>query len=413
MTTNGPWVAYIAPFPFPWGSAAARRVFGIAASLATGGHHVVVLTSQSGGPDLSRVDGPDGPGSISTVGFGGTVPASAGMLRRAKRSLVADRALLRWLAAQPTPPSHVLLYGVGADRTARVRRWCRNHRVPLIADVVEWYDPWHLPGGPLGLSRLSNELVMRYHHPRCDGVIAISSYLENYYRRRTRVIRVPPTLDVAALEVAGRREGGDPAGLHLVYSGVPGRKDLIGRVIEAVDRVSQDGVDVVLNLCGPSADEVRRLLGGRAVPPSVRLRGSLSQQEIPAIIRQADFSVILRRDARYAHAGFPTKFCESLANGTPVITNLTSDLGSYLRDGQEGLVCRDDSVDALRLVLAAAARLDPARRGAMREAARRQARASFDYRNFTGPLSAFLDETRRPATTVRREPVGDGALNRR
>ncbi|MEV5817714.1 glycosyltransferase [Micromonospora harpali] len=360
---------------------------------------MVVLTSQAGKPVLTPVAGPEGPGSVSTVGFGQAAPAQPGMLRRAGRSLVSDHALLRWLAAQPLLPSHVLLYGGGADRTARMRRWCREHRVPLIADVVEWYDPWHLPGGPFGPSCLSNELVMRYHRPRCDGVIAISSYLEDYYRRRTPVLRVPPTLDVAGLDVVDRCDAAGRSDLRLVYFGSPGRKDLIGAVIEAVDRAHRAGVDVTLTVCGPSTDEVRSLLGGRAVPPSVWPRGSIPQQDVPGIIRQADFSVILRRDARYAHAGFPTKFCESLANGTPVITNLTSDLGRYLADGREGLVCRDESVDSLRRVLVTAAQLGADRRAAMRKAARRQALASFDYRHFAEPLAEFLDEVRRPGAT--------------
>ncbi|MFC8847545.1 MULTISPECIES: glycosyltransferase family 4 protein [unclassified Micromonospora] len=405
MTTHGPWIAYVVPFPFPWGSAAARRVFGICASLAAAGHHVVVLGSQSRGSALIPVEVPDGPGSVSSIGFGGLVPGPSGMLRRAARSLASDRALLQWITAQPALPSHVLLYGVGADRTARVRRWCRDNRISLIADVVEWYDPWHLPGGPLGPSRVSNEMVMRYHHPRCDGVIAISSYLEDYYRRRTSVLRLPPTLDVAALDVADRAGDGGRAGLRLVYFGSPGRKDRLAIVIEGVDRAHRDGVDVTLTVCGPSVDEVQGLLGRRAVPSSVLLRGSLPQQDVPAIIRQADFSVILRRDARYAHAGFPTKFCESLANGTPVITNLTSDLGSYLQDGREGLVCPDDSAESLRRVLARAAQLDPVRQDAMREAARRQALASFDYRNFSRPLAEFLDAVRLPTSPAGRERV--------
>jgi glycosyltransferase involved in cell wall biosynthesis len=217
---------------------------------------------------------------------------------------------------------------------------------------------------------------------------------------------------VVALDVDDRPDDGDPAGLRLVYCGSPGRKDLLGAVIEAVDRVHRAGVAVSLTLCGPSTEQVRRLVGG-PVPPSVRCRGSLPQQDVPAIIRRADFSVILRRDARYAHAGFPTKFCESLANGTPVIANLTSDLGRYLHDGREGLVCQDPSVDTLCSVLAAAARLSPARRAAMREAARRQALASFDYRAFARPLADFVDEVRSPAASAGRETAPERVLDRR
>ncbi len=40
-------------------------------------------------------------------------------------------------------------------------------------------------------------------------------------------------------------------------------------------------------------------------------------------------------------AGFPTKFVESLGAGCPVITNYTSDLDLYLKNGFNGFVVKD------------------------------------------------------------------------
>jgi len=49
-------------------------------------------------------------------------------------------------------------------------------------------------------------------------------------------------------------------------------------------------------------------------------------------IKQANFSIIIRDTNRVTLAGFPTKFVESIACGTPVITNENSDIGDYIKN---------------------------------------------------------------------------------
>ena len=113
------------------------------------------------------------------------------------------------------------------------------------------------------------------------------------------------------------------------------------------------------------------------------------------MLRQTDFSVLLREPRRFAQAGFPTKFCESLAAGTPVIANLTSDLGMYLTDGVEGLVVDDHSTSALVTTLRRAVALTLDERQVMREAARRRAQQSFDFRTSTQQMATFLEDLHR------------------
>ncbi|MEL7114953.1 MAG: glycosyltransferase family 1 protein, partial [Pseudomonadota bacterium] len=78
----------------------------------------------------------------------------------------------------------------------------------------------------------------------------------------------------------------------------------------------------------------------------------------------------------------------------PVITNITSDLGDHLRDGEEGLVCQAPSVDALCHVLERAQTLDADALGAMRQAARAEADRAFTYQRFAEPMGAFIESLR-------------------
>jgi len=110
--------------------------------------------------------------------------------------------------------------------------------------------------------------------------------------------------------------------------------------------------------------------------------------------------VLLRPPARYAQAGFPTKVVESLALGTPVICNLTSDLGNYIHDGAEGIVCADYQPEDLVAALERALALSVEQRAAMRAAARARAEAAFDYRQYAAPLADFLARIGVPAPTT-------------
>ncbi|MGQ5265276.1 glycosyltransferase [Micromonospora sp. ZYX-F-536] len=394
MIRRSRWVACAGPFLFPWGEAGSRRVYGLVASLAAAGYDVVVA---GGGPEpltTTALPGIDGPGSVSHIGLSEKPPPDAGPLASSIQTLLRwGQRTVRWLDAQPTRPSHVLVHGGQAQYMFHLQRWCRRNRVPLIVDVVDWFNGRHVRGGYLGPLHASMKLALHHYYPRCDGIIAISSYLENHYRRTDKpILRVPPTLDVKNLTVDARQTVDDSSPLRLVYAGNPhgNRKDLLGTVIEAVGHIQREGASVELRVYGPTLDDVRHLFDGRPLPDGVRCLGRLPQAQVAGALQEADFSVLVRRPERAADAGFSTKFCESLASGTPVIANLTSDMGRYLRPNLEGLVCRDHSLAEVTEAFRTAARLSGAQRSLMRQAARSQALESFDYRAYAEPLGSFF-----------------------
>ncbi|TAL17294.1 glycosyltransferase [bacterium] len=398
MSTSG-WVAYVGPMPFPWGSAGSRRMYGVASSLAAAGYRVVV---GHGGHEPGRIELlHEDSGAVSHIGLGERPEQLKGRIRNIRHSLVrgyltSGALTVRWLDSQSVRPTHVIAYGGFAPYMFRLLGWCRKNSIPLIADVVEWYDPSHRRGGYLNPFYLSAKFAFRFQYARCDGVIAISSFLEDYYSGRgCKVIRVPPTLNVEGLAQRVPRKRGANEPLTLVYAGSPGKKDLVGNVIKGLLLADPEGRRTRLLAVGPAREQILRLLGESGeLPPNVVALGRLPQPEVAKILEKADFSVLLRPREKYAEAGFPTKFVESLAAGVPVIANITSDLGDYLHDGVEGLVCRDHSPEGFAEALSRAMALSARELDEMSAAARKRAEDSFDFRNFAKPLAAFLEELR-------------------
>jgi len=387
---NG-WIAYVGPISFPWGQAGSRRVCGIARSLADGGYRVVIGSGDSLPATETNLDEGESRGSVSYIGLSEFPRKNDSFLRKfAQIFWHFGGKTVNWLDSQTTKPSYVFVYGGGAPYMLRLLPWCRKHGIPLITDVVEWYDPRQLAGGFFGPFNISSKLALRFLYPRCDGVVAISRLLANYYTKKgCPVVRIPPTVNLADIDVS-RRGNGETSKLTLIYAGTPGNKDMLGNVIRGVTSVDPTGGRIKLLVMGPSLEEVTSLCGGAELPASVNVLGRVPQADVASYVQSADFSVLLREPLRFANAGFPTKFVESMANGTPVIANLTSDLGLYLRDGIEGLICEDYSVESFASTLNRALMLSPVQMGLMRSAARNQAEQSFDFRVYSNQMSEFL-----------------------
>lgn len=388
--TNSNHVVYVGPFSFPDGGAAARRILGIAKSMQAGGFQVEVACGQMGknGQSSEWFEG------IKVISLSERTAENLPRALKHMAYLTMGKKTITWLDALKHKPRAVILYSGYSPYLLQLLPWARRHSVPLVFDAVEWYDP----ASPLGWLlpyQLNIELAMRFLLPRVGRVISISDFLHHHYRERDcRSVLVPPTLDVSATQA--RTEGRDSQRpLQVVYAGSPGRKDLLGNILEAVLRLRQAGHNLHLSVAGIQASDAAGYAAVRTrqadeVSAGVSFVGILSHSDSMDLVRQADFSLLLRRDARYSRAGFPTKFVESLAVGTPVIANLSSDLHKYLKNGDTGFICDSPEPESLEAALTRALTLTSDQHAAMRARCREVAAKAFDYRTFVAPLSQFL-----------------------
>ncbi|MGW8159259.1 MAG: glycosyltransferase [Desulfoprunum sp.] len=387
-------VAYVGPFLFPWGHPGSRRVCGMARSLAEVGYDVVVGSGSATPIAPINLDEGEIPGSITYVGLGELPPPGSSILAKSMQIFIHwGKKTVAWLDAQPVKPSYVIVYGGSAQYMFRLLPWCRQNNIPLIADIVEWYAPHQLTGGYFGPFHISAKIALKYQYSKCDGIIAISSFLKEYYiKLGCKVILVPPTIDASRVGLTPHNTRDKEHHLSLIYSGTPARKDLLGNIIQGISKIDPNGQYIRLLVIGPSLEQVKFLLNDSNPPPFVKILGRIPQNDVAEVLKEADFSVLLREPQRYAQAGFPTKFVESMASGVPVIANLTSDLGAYLHDGINGLICSDHSVNAFAETLQRAMHLPYIERKEMRNAARKEAERSFDFRIYSMNLKSFLSK---------------------
>jgi glycosyltransferase involved in cell wall biosynthesis len=382
-----PWVAYVGPFPYPGGAAASRRVLGVAESLSLAGFDVVVASGASESPEAAGQLIQQGE-HISWCHLHERVAEHwPRALRRFRYALMGGRTV-EWLAAQPRPPAAVILYSGYTPYLQRLLPWCRRNRVRLLFDAVEWYEPEHRWGYLVSPYQWNIEWAMRRLIPRADGVIAISRYLADYYvERGLPVAIVPPTTSVIA---PGPWQ--PDARLRLCYAGNPGHKDDLGAVLRAVARVAAQGAPIQLTVAGPTRSQVMGLLGesGEHPIPWLRTPGMLSHADVQLLVGSSDFSILARQRCRVSQAGFPTKFVESFASGTPVIANLTSDLHQHLRDGETGLVCPSADAESIASTVMRALAMGGEASERMRKACIDQARLAFHPAGYADALQDLI-----------------------
>lgn len=369
-----PWIAYVGPFAYPAGGAAARRVLGMAESLVLAGRDVVIAS----GADVTV----EGEGRLFQQQKGIAYCLLAERvaehwprpLRRFRYAWMGARTV-EWLSSLPTLPEAIILYSGYTPYLQRLLPWCRRNNVRLLFDAVEWYEPakrWQYLVSPY---QWNIEWAMRHLVPKVDAVIAISQYLYDYYSRRgLPVAIVPPTTSAIA-----PGEWHASSGLRLCYAGNPAHKDDLASVLQAVARLAFEGASIHLTVAGPEREEVMAMLGKRARRdyPWLATPGMLSHFQVQQLVASVDFSILARKQCRTSQAGFPTKFVESFAAGTPVIANLTSDLHLHLRDGETGLVCQASDVDSIASTLERAMAMGDNARKRMRVACLAQASRAF------------------------------------
>lgn len=376
MTTAAtrPWVAYVGPFGYPEGGAAARRVYGMAESLAASGLDVVIASGAGSAVDHEPAVIRQAEGISYCLLAERIAEHWPRPVRRLRYAWMGDRTLA-WLASREVPPVAVVLYSGYTPFLARLAPWCRRNGVRLLFDAVEWYEPprrWQYLTSPY---QWNIEWAMRRLVPRLDAVVAISTYLGKYYARRGLPVAVvpPTTSDIRA----GDWTSSDV--LRLCYAGTPGHKDDLDTILRAVAELVSEGRRIELTIAGPVPEDVLAMLGGRSQRefPWLRVPGLLGGDEVSRLVGRSDFSILVRTQRRTSQAGFPTKFVESFASGTPVIANLTSDLASHLREGVTGMVAEAPDLDSVKTAIVRACGLDADALRRMREACLVHARAAF------------------------------------
>lgn len=291
----------------------------------------------------------------------------------------------------------VFFYDIAPDAVLFLKKYTQKNKIKLFHDSVEWYSPKQFKWGRLALAYLLKNFLNTRLIDKRVSVFAISKYLQYHFENKgIATTRVPIMLDMQ--DVLSEKEISKDK-LVLLYAGSPGKKDYLKEIVGGLANLKEEDLEKVrFHIFGINEKQLTELcLVPAAVIEKCRksliVHGRVKRNVVLDYMKQANFTVLLRSTTlRYAKAGFPTKVVESLATATPVMCNITSDLGDYLTDGVNALLVEDCSEEAFKNTLEKALTLSWEQRNDLCLNARKTAEANFDYRNFITQFESFIKE---------------------
>lgn len=278
-------------------------------------------------------------------------------------------------------------------------RYLKNYKVLydtiLIHDSVEWYSPSEFNARIFSPTYIEKNRMNTKWIDSNYRVIGISTFLTEHFRRRGCIAeRIPFIYDTKSL--TPRKECSENY-ITFMYAGQIGKKDHIRPFLEAVARLNdKDKQRIKIELFGPTSKYLmstgnvdNKLL--KSLDGNLCIHGHVPRTVVESNLVHADFTILFRNSKeRYARAGFPTKLVESMSHATPVFCNLSSDMGMYLRDGENCIIStsesEDDVLDGLRRILS----LTREEMSVLQKKARYTAMEHFDYRHYKEKMEALL-----------------------
>lgn len=199
--------------------------------------------------------------------------------------------------------------------------------------------------------RLIRWLNQKWIYPRLDGLIVISTYLEEYYRRilgcRSNMVRIPIMVELDRWIQVTRNP--EPHDFTIAYCGNLDHPGEVEDLISAFASVHRSQAKVKLLIIGDGKRKtgLQQITASQGTKGFIEFTGYLTREEVESRLSCCDLLVLPRRAGTFSSAGFPIKLGEYLATGKPVIVTATGDIPLYLKDGESAYLVQPGDVKAL------------------------------------------------------------------
>jgi glycosyltransferase involved in cell wall biosynthesis len=378
-------VAIAGFFPFPYGNASASRVRHLAGGLSRANCEVHVV-SIWGSVD-SQQNQHD---AVSENVKVHRVSLSQKLSTLAELRLIAQ-SMTKLISAHKLQV--LLLYGGTLDVTLPLFLSAKLSSLTILAEVCEWLSPSVFRRGWFD-KYFIHEFIYRNFVPMfSDGVICISTYIDQKISRCNRNTIIVPALG-SRKDFLPTSNDGKGGAFKVVYSGKFKKEDAAHLLIEAVRLCLKRGMDIRLEMIGSFGSDDEHYCKSLTnkdpfLKDRVTFTPQLSGDEYFRRIASASCLVIIRPHNTSNVANFPTRLPEFLWTGKPVVVSSAGDIERYLKRGVHAhiidLVTSETLAAALNKIY-----LDPEYAANLGDAGRKIAQAAFDYVSHGEKLASFM-----------------------
>lgn len=399
-------IIYVGNFFYPDGNAAGKRVYGNVKVIEECGYVPIIFCfkkNQTNYIERSIIDG------VVTH----TIPYSDGIKRLNNRKTYnAFKSIYHEYSAQYEISAVIMYTTMGTfDLNRMIISYCRRKKTKTIYDFCDYFDVIQKDNlFKYFIKSRDLKILKQSVLEQCDGIIAISSFLRDFVKRKCPKVIIPP-LSVARCKKKKIIEHSDSITIsYASYVSDKNRpvaewKDRIDLMIDIFHelRINYHHEDFLLKFIGFTETDLIDML-----PPDLKeeyrkkitelgkrivFLGQCENRAAQNEIRNSDYTILLRDSKISTNAGFPTKISESLSLGVPVISNLTSDIGDYVINNINGIIVPGpESIEETIKIIDGIIKEGNKKSQKLRDETINQ--SPFFYMNYVERMGLFLDKIR-------------------
>jgi glycosyltransferase involved in cell wall biosynthesis len=342
-----------------------------------------------------------GGGPVSGIYGGVPYEYAAGTRARpgsfiARRLLTVRVALRTWSlirsSSSVAPASCVvLIYTESSFWMALLTLLAHTSRAAAVLDLCEYPMVGRLHNARGFLERWLRRNVL---YPALDGIVPISSFLDEYVGSTSRppaTLLVPVMVDTDHFSPPAA--GTQPLVQRVVYCGALGRLEEVERAVRSFARAAHGLPEAELVIVGDGpADRVERaksLVRDLGLQTRTRFTGDIGREQLPEVLRSAAVFVLPRAAGTFSKAGLPNKLGEYLSIGRAVVVTANGDIPRYVQDGVSAFLVDPEDQDGFAERLRHALE-DPEDAAAVGVRGRDVAVRELDYRRHGARLVEFF-----------------------
>jgi len=252
----------------------------------------------------------------------------------------------------------VIAYNYPSIALLKIINYTRSLGIIPISECTEWY-PWQ-KGGLLGNIKmfLDTEFRIRYVSKKANNIICSSSYFCKYYTKHNTIVW-PFSVNTSLDRWKQSKDIKNNEITMFLYTGNPGHgiyKESIDLTITAFYELKKEQYSFKYIIIGITKEEYLKVFSDHEfmldyLDDSVVFMGRVSHEKSLSALKKTDFMLFTRPYTRDNNVGFPTKMMESITLGVPVITNKTSDIDEYIKDGYNGFMIEKHNLKSLKFTI--------------------------------------------------------------
>lgn len=260
----------------------------------------------------------------------------------------------------------------------------------IIGGILEMFERENFLGSDSAYKEYN--YVVESLFPQFDVVMPISTYIEDYYKKKSvPTVCLPIMADSKEFKV--KQKTFDKARFILPANGK--MKDSLESMLNAFASLSEDELTrTELHLCGVNELTVKKILTEERyenLKNSLIIHNWMKYEELIELYQQMNFLVLARDTSQMTLANFPSKVPETMAFGiVPIVSEVGDYTKYYLKDGVDSIFIHGCSTEVCRNAVQQALKLSESEYIRLSINAINCVKTRFDYRVWTETIREML-----------------------